>query len=164
MPLDLPQGITCFVDANIFVYHFVELGEVSAACRAFLGRVARLQIDAVSTAACLGDVVHRVMAVEAQERFKLAGGAAAWLQRHPERIRELSAFREAARQLDALPLRLLQADGHTILEAAELSARHGLLTNDAVIAALMRRNGVTQLATNDDDFDAVPDLTVWKPR
>ncbi|NLE60206.1 MAG: type II toxin-antitoxin system VapC family toxin [Planctomycetes bacterium] len=164
MPLDLPQGVTCFVDANIFVYHFVELGDVSAACRAFLGRVARLQIDAVSTAACLADAVHRVMTVEAQERFKPDSAAAVWLQRHPERICELSAFREAARQLDALPLRLLQPDGHTILEAAELSGRQGLLTNDAVIAALMRRHGVTQLVTNDDDFDAIPDLTVWKPR
>jgi predicted nucleic acid-binding protein len=164
MPLDLPQGITCFVDANIFVYHFVELGEVSTACRAFLGRVARSQIEAVSTAACLADAVHRVMMIEAQERFKLDSGAAAWLQRHPGQIRELSAFREAAQQLAALPLRLLQPDGQAILEAAELSGRHGLLTDDAVIAALMRRHGVTQLVTNDDDFDAIPDLIVWKPR
>lgn len=37
MPLDLPEGATCFVDANILVYHFVELGKASAACRAFLG-------------------------------------------------------------------------------------------------------------------------------
>lgn len=164
MPLDLPQSVACFVDANIFVYHFVELGEVSAACRAFLGRVARLQIEAVSTAACLADAVHRVMAVEAQERFKLDSGAAAWLQRHPERIRELSAFREAARQLDAVPLRLLAADSRSIVDATELSGRHGLLTNDAIILALMRRHGLTHLATNDDDFDAIPELTVWKPR
>lgn len=126
--------------------------------------MARSQIDAVSTAACLADAVHRVMGVEAQERFKLDSGAVAWLQRHPERIRELSAFLDAARQLDALPLRLLPADSRAILEAAELSRRHGLLTNDAVIVALMRRHGLTHLATNDDDFDAVPGLTVWKLR
>jgi predicted nucleic acid-binding protein len=164
MPLDLPTGATCFVDANILVYHFVELGPVSAACRAFLGRVIRLEIDAVSTTACLADAVHRVMGVEAQERFKLESGAVAWLQRHPDRIRELSAFRDAARQLDALPLRLLPTDGRTIQEAAELSVQHGLLTNDALILALMQRHGVPHLATNDDDFDQIPGLTVWKPR
>jgi predicted nucleic acid-binding protein len=164
MPLHLPQGTSCFVDANILVYHLVELGEASAACRAFLGRVVRSEIEATSTATCLADAVHRVMAVEAQERFKLESGAVAWLQRHPVRIRELSAFLNAARQLHALPLRLLPTDGGTILEGAELSARHGLLMNDAVIVALMRRHGLTHLVTNDDDFDAVPDLTIWKPR
>ena len=164
MPLDLPQGTTCFVDANILIYHFVDLGEVSATCRAFLMRVVRSQINAVSTAACLADAVHRVMGVEAQERFKLGSGAVAWLQQHPERIRELSAFRNAASQLDALPLRLLPVDSKVILEAADLSSHHGLLCNDAVIVALMRRHGLTHLVSNDDDFDHVAGLTVWKPR
>ncbi|MBI4581762.1 MAG: PIN domain-containing protein [Planctomycetes bacterium] len=104
------------------------------------------------------------MAVEAQERFKVDSGAAAWLQRHPERVRELSAFREAARQLDGLPLRMLSTDSRGILEAAELSSQYGLLTNDAVIAALTRRHGLTHLVTTDDDFEGIPELTVWKPR
>lgn len=164
MSLDLPQGVACFVDANILIYHFVDLGEISAVCSAFLARVVRSQVDAVSSTACLADAVHRVMGVEAQERFGLASGAVAWLQRHPERIRELSAFRDAARQIEALALRLLPADSRVIREAAELSAEHGLLTNDAVIVASMRRYGVTHLVTNDDDFDRLPGLTVWKPR
>jgi predicted nucleic acid-binding protein len=45
-----------------------------------------------------------------------------------------------------------------------LSRQHGLLTNDAVILALMRRHGLTNLVTNDDDLDAIPGLTIWKPR
>jgi predicted nucleic acid-binding protein len=63
-----------------------------------------------------------------------------------------------------MPLRLLQADAHAILEAAALSSRHGLLTNDAAIVAVMRRHGVAHLVTNDDDFDGIPGLTIWKPR
>jgi predicted nucleic acid-binding protein len=164
MPLDLPPGATCFVDANIFVYHFVELGDPSAACRAFLARVVRSEIHAVSTAACLADAVHRVMVVEAQDRFKLSSGAVAWLQKHPEQIHELSAFLDAARQLDALPLRLLAVDSRVVLDAAKLSGQRGLLTNDAIILASMQQHGLTHLVTNDDDFDVVPDLTVWKPR
>jgi len=49
-------------------------------------------------------------------------------------------------------------------EAAALSAQLGLLTNDATIVALMHRHALTNLATNDDDFDGVPGVTVWKPR
>lgn len=163
MPLDMPEGVTSFVDANILVYHFVELGEISAACRAFLEKVAGLRVVGVSTAACLADAVHRVMCIEAQERFNLGGGGATWLQRHPKHIGELSAFREAARQLDTIHLRLLPTDSRVILDAADLSRQYGLLTNDAIIVALMRRHGLTHLATNDDDFDAISGLTIWKP-
>jgi predicted nucleic acid-binding protein len=152
------------VDANILVYHFVELGQVSATCRAFLERVVRSEVEAASSAACLADAVHRVMVIEAQGVFNLSSGAATWLQRHPQRIRDLSAFGDAARQLDALPLRLLSSDSRTTRTAAELSREHGLLTNDAIILALMRQHGLTNLVTNDDDFDAIPGLTIWKPR
>jgi predicted nucleic acid-binding protein len=164
MALNLPAGVTFFVDANIFVYHFVELGDLSTACRGGLAGIVDRRIDAASTATCLADAVHRVMAIEAQDRFKLRAGATAWLQSHPDRIGELSAFREAAKQIQAIPLRLLNPDASILTEAAELSARHGLLTNDATVVALMMRHGLTNLVTNDDDFDRVPGLTVWKPR
>jgi len=49
-------------------------------------------------------------------------------------------------------------------EAADISVRMGLLTNDAIVIALMRRQGLSHLVTNDDDFDAVPGITVWKPK
>jgi len=164
MPLDPPQGCTCFVDANIFVYHFIEVGEVSSACRAFLMRVAAGEVEAVSTAGCLADAVHRVMAVEARERFALSSNPVSWLQQHPGKVRELHAFLDAARQLASLPLRLLHADTRVIRDTAAISRQHGLLTNDAVIVALMRIHGLVHLATNDDDFDTVAGLTVWKPR
>lgn len=45
-----------------------------------------------------------------------------------------------------------------------ISIQDRLLTNDAMIVALMQRHELTHLVTNDDDFDHVPGLTVWKPR
>lgn len=163
MPLDLPKGSACFVDANIFAYHLVGIRDLGPRCHDFLERVGS-EIDATSAAFCLADAVHRVMTIEAREKFQLAGDAPSWLQRHPDRIRELTAFRDAAEQIQSLSLRLIVPDAGTISEAAELSAKHGLLTNDAIIVALMRRHDITHLVTNDDDFDHVPDLTVWKPR
>jgi hypothetical protein len=34
MPLTIPDGTTCFIDANIFYYHFVEMDQLSDACSA----------------------------------------------------------------------------------------------------------------------------------
>ncbi len=76
----------------------------------------------------------------------------------------MDEFRRAARELTALSLAILPMDGAAIAAAAEVSKQLSLLTNDALIVALMRRHGIEHLATNDDDFDGVPDVTVWKPR
>jgi predicted nucleic acid-binding protein len=47
--------------------------------------------------------------------------------------------------------------------AAVLSQQHGLLTGDALIAAVMRQHGLTGIASLDDDFDRVPGLTQYGP-
>jgi len=61
-------------------------------------------------------------------------------------------------------LNLLPCDAAILVESAAISQSQGLLTNDALIVALMQRHGISHLATNDDDFDRVPGITVWKPR
>ena len=47
--------------------------------------------------------------------------------------------------------------------AAERSQQHGLLHNDALIVAVMQANSLTNLASEDDDFDRVPGLTRYAP-
>ena len=105
------------------------------------------------------------MLAEAVSLFgQTRAGLVNWLKRHRERITELSEFRQAASELSGMGLSLLPADAALLAEAATLSAQLGLLTNDATIVALMHRHALTNLATNDDDFDGIPGLTVWKPR
>ena len=164
MPLDMPDGSLSFVDTNVLVYHFVENPRFSQQCRRFLGRVVAGEVNAVSSASVVADAVHKVMAEEARLRHACDSGAVRFLQRHPAEITRLTAFVEAARQLERLPIRLLAVDSTIIRTAAELAQQHGLLTNDAIIVALIELHGITHLATNDDDFDRVPGITVWKPR
>jgi predicted nucleic acid-binding protein len=83
---------------------------------------------------------------------------------HPEIIGRLSHYLVAAESLSKLRLRLLPIDWEVIRAGARLSIEHDLLTNDAIIVALMRRHQLTHLVTNDDDFDRLPGLRVWKPR
>jgi predicted nucleic acid-binding protein len=39
-----------------------------------------------------------------------------------------------------------------------------LLTNDALTIAVMEKLGLSHLVTNDDNFDSITGVTVWKPR
>ena len=50
-----------------------------------------------------------------------------------------------------------------VSQAADLSCKHGLLTNDALIVALMQDRGLTHLASNDADFDLVPSIKRYAP-
>jgi predicted nucleic acid-binding protein len=44
-----------------------------------------------------------------------------------------------------------------------VSRQTGLLSNDALIVAVMRANGLTKLASEDADFDRVPGITRYAP-
>ncbi len=41
--------------------------------------------------------------------------------------------------------------------------KYGLLSNDAIHVATMTQHGITNIATNDPDFERVEGLTVCKP-
>ena len=47
--------------------------------------------------------------------------------------------------------------------AAALCQQLGLLTNDALVVAVMQAHGLTKLASLDADFDRVPGLTRYAP-
>lgn len=165
MPLDLPAGTDCFVDTNVFVYHFTSREADGLACTEFLKRVARGDVRATVSTPVLADVLHKVMLAEVRVRYGLdRAGLVAWIQRHRDRLPELTETLAACDQLERLPLQVLPADIPLLRHAMRLSAAHGLLTGDAMIVALMQRHGLTHLVTNDDDFDEVPGLTLWKPR
>ena len=91
-------------------------------------------------------------------------GLVGWIQRHRDCLAELTKTADACNQFEQLPLQVLPMDVPLLRQAVSVSVAHGLLTSDALIVALMRRHGVAHLVTNDDDFDRVPGLTVWKPR
>ena len=61
---DLPNGSRCFVDANVFYYHFVETPGLSPSCSEFVSRVEAGDVEAGDVAAfsaphVLGEVVQR---------------------------------------------------------------------------------------------------------
>jgi predicted nucleic acid-binding protein len=47
--------------------------------------------------------------------------------------------------------------------ATPLCQPYQLLTGDALVLAVMRQQGLTDLASADDDFDRVPGLTRYAP-
>ncbi len=165
MPLGPPAGTACFIDANIFYYHYVETPPFSQASTAFLERVASGTVAGYASVHVLAEAIHKIMLAEAAATFGLnRAGLVNWLQRHGGRITKLREFRRAAGELLEMGLNLVAIDGADLQHAADLSMKMGLLTNDATTLALMRRHTISHLITNDSDFDSIPNLTIWKPK
>lgn len=165
MPVGPPDGTACFLDANIFYYHFVESGQLSERCTELLARAATGAISTYTSTHLLAEAMHMVMIAEAAARFALTRTSLVnWLQANRPRIGELSEFREAAREMAAIPVQCVPLTAAVLPRAAGIAKDLCLLTNDAITVALMRDRGLTHLATNDDDFDDIPGLQVWKPR
>jgi predicted nucleic acid-binding protein len=51
-----------------------------------------------------------------------------------------------------------------LIRAAQIERQSfGLLTNDSMIVACMRQQGVTAIATSDSDFEQVSGISVFRP-
>ena len=165
MPLNLPDGTACFVDSNILYYSLVPTPVASDHCLKFLDRAISARIIVFVSVPALSDVIHKVMISEAAQ---IAGrdraGMVGYLGKHPEIISRLVEYPKAMERLSVVPMNILPADEQLLRDASAIAVKHGLLTNDAMIVALMQRHQLTNLVTNDDDFDGVPGLSVWKPR
>lgn len=90
-------------------------------------------------------------------------GIANRLKRHPAEIAKLRSFRVALDQIIAIGIHILPVGGQDVLLAGDLSIQHGLLSGDALLIALMQGRGLTQLASNDNDFDRVPGIARFAP-
>ncbi|MEX2093502.1 MAG: type II toxin-antitoxin system VapC family toxin [Pirellulales bacterium] len=166
MPLDdIPAGATVFVDSTILHYAFVHFEAATPQCIRLLQRVGKGELAACLTLPVLNDAVHKVMCSEAMERFnRPRAGLVGWMGRNPASVRELVRASDFLNLIGGLPIRILSADLEALIGAQRMVRAHGLLASDSLIVALMQSHSITHLATNDDDFDRVPGITVWKPR
>src|SRR5487761_1055943 len=78
-----------FCDANILLFALTNHPQHGAACEAFLDRSENGEIAAVTSTHVLGDVVHRLMTIEACDRFGWpVQGIANRLRRHPTEVQQ----------------------------------------------------------------------------
>jgi predicted nucleic acid-binding protein len=165
VPLNIPTGATVFIDANIFYYHFVSLPGLSMACKHFLHRIDQGEITGVTATVVLAEAQHKVMLADAVQKYGLSPqGLVRRLTQTAGLLAGLSHHRIVPNTVVAMHVCIEPLTMAILQQAAHLSVTHELLTNDAALLAHMQALGITHLATNDDDFDKVTGITVWKPR
>jgi len=157
---NLPAGIRLFLDANIFVYAF--LGH-SNQCRELLGRCATEQVLGITTLDVVSEVTHRMMLAEALGSGLIKRDRVRDLRGKWREIAQLTEYWTQTSAIFGLNVLVLMTDEARLHRAQTIRSRHGLLTNDSLIVAAMEEFGIHSLATRDNDFDHISELTVYKP-
>src|SRR5438309_11199097 len=92
----ITAGETIFVDANILLYYFTADPRYGAACKKLIDRIANRDLTGFTSAHMLQEVVHRLMTIEACQRFGWpAKGIARRLRKHPSETQQLDSARQA---------------------------------------------------------------------
>lgn len=76
---------------------------------------------------------------------------------------KLTRFRTALQEIPQFGVRVLTIGPDLIDAACAVSQQTGLLSNDALIVAVMQHNGLANLASHDADFDRVPGINRSAP-
>ena len=165
MNLDaIASGATVFIDANIFIYGFAPDPVFGPQCRQLFERLERDDLHGITSSSILSDVTHRLMCLEACGKFGWSyTGIARQLKKHPHQVQKLTGFRHAIESIEAIKVQILPTYARHVFAACQVSQQHGLLSNDALIVAILDENKVSQIASNDADFDRVPGITRYAP-
>ncbi len=161
---NLATGSAVFVDANVLTYHFEAHPRWGPACTQLLQRIENQQLAGYASVQVIGEVSHRLMTIEAHRLLNWpVAGIGNRLRANPTEVQKLGLFRTAVENLLQGRLHLLTVTPSHVGTSVALSQQIGLLSNDALIVAVMQANGLTQIASNDADFDRVPGLTRYSP-
>jgi predicted nucleic acid-binding protein len=160
----LSPGESVFLDANTLVYHFQPHPAFGAACNQLVARVENQDLFGFTSTHVLTEVAHRLMMIEVST---LPGWGPTKvkrrLQQQPATLQSLTHFRTAIETVLQSRISVLTIPASLVLTATLTSQTTGLLSSDALIVAVMQHQGLTNLASNDTDFDRVPGLTRYAP-
>lgn len=160
---DLGDGSPIFVDANTLIYHFAPHPILGPPCHQLLQRIERQEILGFTSTHILSEVAHRLMTIEAGSLFGWSARVVQRLKEKPGAVQQLTNFRTAVEKIPALNIQILTIAPDTIVLATMISQQTGLLSNDALIAAIMRNHNLSNLASHDSDFDRVSGIIRYAP-
>ena len=104
------------------------------------------------------------MGLEALHKGLITGGQPARkLKEQPEIIKVLREYNQSVQHIPRLNIRVRTITSGVVRASEAIRVQNGLMTNDSITVALMRKLSLTAIATADADFDNISDLRVYQP-
>jgi len=154
-----------FVDANIFLYSIFDHPTLKPSCESFLTKIESNEYNAVTSPLVLNEVVYKLMLAEVANIHNLDSDRKALrlIRRNPDVITDLSQTWGDYSDIKEYPITIKKIDEKAMDLAVEFCEEYKLLTSDATHIAIMKQNNITNLASNDSDFERVGWINLHKP-
>ena len=160
-----PSNAKVLFDTNIFVYSALDHPEYGESCTQAFQRVESKEIKGYVPTIVLNELLHRLMIAEVikKELARNTREVLDLLKHDKSIISSLNICWEELDKIFASGFIVLEDMSNIFREAISISREYSLLSSDAYIASFARVYGITNIATNDGDFERVEWLKVWKP-
>jgi Predicted nucleic acid-binding protein, contains PIN domain len=159
---EIPEGTRVFIDANIFLYSAFKHPDFGQSCKSFFERVREGKVAGCSSGFVLNEVFHKLMIAEVVKTFGVrARKATGLLKDNPDTIAELSMVWMEMELIGSFNISLLSSQSFPAF--VEMSRKYKLMATDAIHVSMMKLNEISDIATNDNDFERVEELTIWRP-
>lgn len=161
---DIPLNTRLFIDANIFIYHFIGPYKFNEPVKNFLLRIEKRELIGLTSTVVLSEVLHRLILSEAIEKFDLPfKGIVQYLKNNPSSVSQLTKYSQTPQKIKQMGISFLSCDIDTFVQSAFLREKYGLLINDSINLAIMQENNISHIASNDSDFDRIDFIKNYKP-
>jgi len=158
---EIKAGSEIFVDSNIFIYHFTG---VSDECSDFLSRCEREELIGITSVNVILEVLHRLMMVEAvSKNIVKPPNIVKKLNKSPQKIKRLNEYFVNTEKIQDMGIEIKPLIFETIIKSHMIRLSSGLMVNDSVIIASMKKEGVKLLATNDKVLKNLDEIDVYSP-
>ena len=165
MPCRIESGTTIFIDANILLYAVSGHWKFGTSSKCFLDSINDGEYKGITSVLVCSEVFHRSLIAEIVERENISPGSVSkCLKEDPELVRDSTKAWAAIEKIRQINHLTIVGIDESILELAlQYSKKYGLLSNDALHLATMKREDVSTMASNDRDFGVVKWLQIWRP-
>lgn len=162
----LPTGTSIFVDTNIFDLHFKSK---STSCSTLMLRIALREITAYVNTQVLSDLLHKSMLAEAFRKSLITSPNHQKLKKLFAKNRTAAASlvdcQQNVQDILTFGVKVLNISRKTIIDSVSERHAYGLMASDSVHVHTMENHRIklSNIATQDGDFEHIPTMTVWKP-
>lgn len=161
---NLLDGTIIYVDSNIFIYDATNHPIYSASCSIFFDRVEAGEITGVTSLLSVNETIHKLSIIELSSKLKKKPvSIISLIKKNPSLLDKLDTPFLAAENLINMNLEMVDLIAPIFVGALKFMKKYRLMSNDAIHIATMKRLGITNIATNDPDFERVDWVNVWKP-
>ncbi len=151
-----------FVDTNIFVYALAKTHRYKRTCDALLSKINSGDVIGFTSSTAINELFHTLLIGEVKLKYGDVE-VIRFIKEHPNVISECEVAYGALDDIFDSSIVILPLTLEVLHHAKISSQKYNLLFSDAIHAASCEVYGIKNIATNDEDFDRVDFLKVWKP-